>query len=271
MSYLLNLIHDTDRTHVLVPEHWGQGRAVYGGLAGALLLKGACERTHAPPRGVMISFVAPLEPGSADLNTRVLRSGRSSTHIYAELVQEDSVRSSGLFLFGDTRQTGLKIEVPSLVLPPWMGVSEMPFFEGLSPEFTRHFEYRWTSEALPFSGSEPHVQGWARVKDADWFCNDLAFRSPSQLTPYVLALIDAWPPPIWSAITTPAMGSSATWQVTFTQAAHREFARDAWFGFDSRASYSEDGYADFESKLSDENGQILAFSRQIFAEFSRPA
>ena len=49
-----------------VPEGWGQGRATFGGLVGAILIRhmDAHLGADAPPlRSFTISFVAPMVPG----------------------------------------------------------------------------------------------------------------------------------------------------------------------------------------------------------------
>jgi len=241
-------------------EGWGQGRAAYGGISGALVLRAAEQSSDRPIRSLSLNFVGPLAVGEAKINTRILREGRSATHVAAEITQSDGVVTAALILLGEARETAVDYAgpvAPSMV-PPSEAL-EMPYVPGLTPEFTQHFSYLWTTNSFPFSGGEPHVQGWIRAKEG-------ISASPAG----IVGLIDAWPPPVWSMVDHPHPGSSVSWFVTFTPQAYRtDLARDAWWSFDSRLTTSHGGYAHFESHIWNEKGEHVAISRQVFAEFSK--
>ncbi len=243
-----------------IPGGWGQGRAAYGGISGGLVLRAAAQVSERPIRSLSLNFVGPLAVGEAEISARILREGRSATHVASEISQGDEVVVAALVLLGDARDTAVDYpgpEVPEMV-PPSDGF-EMPFYEGLMPDFTRNFSYRWTTDSFPFSGGAPHVQGWIRAKEG-------MTAGPAG----IVGLIDAWPPPVWSMLDAPYPGSSVTWFVSFTPHAYRsDLSRDAWWRFDSKLTSSNDGYAHFESHLWNEEGEHVAISRQVFAEFSK--
>lgn len=243
-----------------VPSGWGQGRAAYGGLSGALVLRAAEKVAKRPIRSMSLNFVGPLSVGEADISVRVLREGRAATHVSSEITQNGEVVTAALILLGDARETAVDYPGPSVPqMDPPSDAIEMPFHEGVTPDFTRHFSYRWTIDSLPFSGGPPHVQGWIRAKEG-------ITASPAG----IVGLIDAWPPPVWSMLDTPYPGSSVTWFVSFTRHAYRDdLPHDAWWSFDSKLTSSADGYAHFESHLWNEKGEHVAISRQVFAEFSK--
>ena len=66
-----------DTLQIEVPEQWGQGRAVFGGMASALALAHLLTElpTKIPLRSVSVSFVAPLNAGPAVVSRRILRQG----------------------------------------------------------------------------------------------------------------------------------------------------------------------------------------------------
>lgn len=243
-----------------IPSGWGQGRATYGGMAGALALRAAEQAVKRPVRSISLNFVGPLAVGEAEVSARILGEGRSATHVSSEITQGGEVVTAALILLADSRETAVDYpgpRVPQMALPD--DAFEMQFHEGVTPDFTRHFVYRWTIDSLPFSGGVPHVQGWIRAKEG-------LTASPAG----IVGLIDAWPPPVWSMLDAPYPGSSVTWCVSFSRHAYRaDLPRDAWWSFDSKLTSSNDGYAHFESHLWNQKGEHVAISRQVFAEFSK--
>lgn len=263
--FQINPTESPERFEISVPETWGQGRAVYGGLAGAYLMMGATAGVSGSARSATISFVGPLESGPATLKRRVLREGSSMTHLQTEIEQNGEVKTIGLFAFGEARKTGLDIVSEPLVLPAPDTLHTIDFGQGLAPEFTSHFEYKWSGDAFPLSGAAARAQGWVRSKSELEFLSPEAHSMPAS----ILALIDAWPPAIWSALTFPARGSTATWSVAFTPEAHKNITSTQWFSYDAKSTFSQEGYADTEATFGDGQGRVLAKSRQVFSEFSK--
>jgi acyl-CoA thioesterase len=246
------------RAHI--DPSWAQGRATFGGVVGALGLR-ALQRVVPPdraPRSALVSFVGPIAPGAVDVRTEILRAGGSLTHGQARLVQDGQVMGVVQAAFGATRPT--RIVLPSPPAPIVSGPEDarpFPYLPGITPAFTQHFEHRWTVASLPFTGgTTPHVQGWVRLREPG--AMDAAT---------VLALLDSWPPPVWSVFDRPAPGSSVSWQVNW-MADVRSAPRDAWWLYEARTTSAADGYTDFEARLWDAQGRAVAHSRQLFAEFS---
>ncbi len=77
----------TDTLLIEVPEQWGQGRAVFGGMASALALAHLITELPAniPLRSVSVSFVAPLNAGAATVSRRILRQGKSVVQAMVEM------------------------------------------------------------------------------------------------------------------------------------------------------------------------------------------
>ncbi|MCP3950866.1 MAG: thioesterase family protein [Desulfobacterales bacterium] len=68
---------------------------------------------------------------------------------------------------------------------------ELPYSEGLTPAFTRHFAYRWALGDLPFSGKGGHeIGGWIQFRE----------RTDCLSEEWLVALADAWPIPQYRSI-----------------------------------------------------------------------
>src|SRR5689334_5847751 len=91
-SSLLSRIHATQGASTLdVPDDWLQGRTLFGGLQAIIGL--AAMRTVAPPvplRSLQVTFLAPVPGGPVRAVANVLRSGKSTTHVEARIVDGDN-------------------------------------------------------------------------------------------------------------------------------------------------------------------------------------
>ncbi|MBN8430710.1 thioesterase family protein [Microbulbifer salipaludis] len=257
----------------VIPGGWSQGRATFGGLAAALLyqpieatLESATQGSIAetPLRSLTISFIAPAQAGELDTRTQVLRAGRSAVQIEAQASQGTQVVTAALASFGKPRESAIAVTpepAPGFDAPEQC--EALPYIEGLVPEFAQHFDHRLACGALPFTGSnETRVGGWIR------------FRTPAGpiTTAHLLALIDAWPPAVLAQLNTFAAASSLTWTLEMTPAAHRAKANasahsDDWWQYLAEVEQSEDGYAVIRARLWDNQGQLIALSRQTVTVF----
>lgn len=245
-----------------VDPSWAQGRAAFGGLVAGIGVQALAQHLPADRalRSALVSFVGPLAPGPTQVTVEVLRSGGSVTHAEARVRQADAVAAVVLAAYGTRRETRLASDgPPPPAVPGPEGLPEMPYLPGVTPTFTQHYAYRWTTPTLPFSGAAVgHVQGWIRARDGE----------PVHAAG-LLGLLDAWPPPIWSRARAPIPGSTLTWQANVVRPLPPEGAPgDAWWFYDAHTISASEGYSDFEGRLWDAAGNLVACSRQAFAEFS---
>ena len=135
----------------------------------------------------------------------------------------------------------------------------MPFREGRVPEFVRYLDTRFTSTALPYSGSsESTVSGWMRFNDYPAVFSDSA----------ILALVDAWPPAMMPMLKEHAPTSTVTWNVEFMQPRTPLSAADFLY-YHCDVAQADRGYAHTEGKIYHPNGQLLALSRQLVAIYDK--
>lgn len=272
-----------------IPDGWGQGRATLGALVAALSLR-AMRSVAAggeaqdgieprPPRSLLCSFTAPVEPGGVAIEVARLRRGGSVTHAEARVLQGGEVACVVLASFGAGRDSTLAVDSqPRPDAPGPDGLDELPFLPGVTPEFTRQVAYRWALGAPVFSGrGRREMGGWCRLRDGRGAATEER----------LLALVDAWPAAVLSRIDRPAPASSLTWAIEFVQpiaapapslagetadeAGMRGVAvstTDDWWFYRSQTESSAGGYAHESAALWDPAGRLVAVSRQVVAVFA---
>ena len=157
--------------HLRVPDDWMQGRTAYGGLVAAMALKSmrgyvARERKV---RSLFFSFVGPLDSGPFFIQTQLLRSGKSVTTIESKLIQNDKICCTALGSFGGDRESMIQIEpIKRLEMPDPSKALELPYIEGLTPAFTRHFNYRWCSSCSPVMLYQRPLKSLLVLKEKSW-------------------------------------------------------------------------------------------------------
>src|SRR5690554_8156660 len=86
-SEVLATITPAAEQTITLPDGWGQGRALFGGLTAAIAWQHAHFGASAEQdlRAFTVSFVAPVQPGIATLQRRVLREGKNVTQLAVEI------------------------------------------------------------------------------------------------------------------------------------------------------------------------------------------
>lgn len=247
-----------------IGEGWGQGRATFGGLLTAFALRAAESLVPdgRPVRSVLVDFVGPASEGPVRVEATLLRSGRALTQVEARVIQGDAPVAIVVAAYGASRQTAVRWPAaPGVEQPDRDGLMAFPYLPGITPVFTQHFDYRWATDRLPFTGADlPDIRGWVRERDG----------GPVDAAA-VLAFIDSWPAPVLSMVAGPVPASTVTWMVDFVGTDALGASGDDWWFFHGTTVAAGDGYADIEGRLTTEDGRLVAVSRQLAAEFSRPA
>ncbi|WP_157981076.1 thioesterase family protein [Pseudidiomarina insulisalsae] len=257
---ILAQISSAAEQSIELPDGWGQGRALFGGLTAAIAwqhaVAGAAKGQQL--RAMTVSFVAPLLSGQAQLQRRVLRQGKNVTQIAVDIVQNDEVALAALVTYGSPRNSSVKItETPE---PPGkLPEQGMPFpdVQGV-PEFTRAFDYRVTVGGLPFSGVKSReFGGYMRFSELDETIS----------TGSILGLVDAWPPALLPHLTELAPASSLTWTIEFPTHLPECSTHD-WWHYVATIDYAADGYGHTHAHIWDKAGKLVAISRQTVTVFA---
>jgi len=237
-----------------------QGRAVFGGLVGALCVRAMRARVDPERhlRSVGMSLVAPAGVGAVRVEADVLREGRAVTHARADLHQNGTLCAAVVGGFGRPRPSSLAVPGASAPpQPPPETYEPVPFIPGLTPKFTRHFEYRWPPEAMPFSGQGRGVmEGWIRLREAV---------PVSEV--FLTALADAWPTPVLPMMTELGVFSTLSWNLELCGQAPWQ-PSDHWWQVRAVAEQAAEGYVHQETRLWTREGRLALVGRQVVAVFS---
>ncbi len=260
---------------VNVTSGWGQGRALFGGLLGALVVagleaklsqRGLSLNGNTPVlRALTISFVAPVEVGDLEITSDILRAGKSVIQMSCTMRQNDQVVLSALASFGAARQSS--VLVPALIAPQIGDAGSgqsFPYIEGVIPEFTRMIDFRYTGCDLPFSHSQhSHIDGWMR-----WSQNAGVSSATTRLVDLV-ALIDAWPPAILQMLKQASPASSLTWTLEFPAIDDGVISSQTnpWWQYRAQTESAQNGYAHIAAHVWNDDGRLVAISRQTVTVF----
>ncbi len=238
-----------------VSDDWLQGRSLFGGLQVALALQ-AMRRLEsaAPLRTVQATFVAPIPAGRVEVQARVLRTGKSATHVEARI--GDALLVVGVF--GSARSSAVRVE-PRRAAPA-AGDDEglvLPFIPGVTPDFTQHFAARWVRGSPPFTQSTETDHSVAvAMRD------DAAGASDAHL----VAIADFIPPIGLSHLTGPAPGSTLTWMLEVLRDRLGEQPLHGWT-VDARLRSARDGYTSQSVEIWAPDGALAAVSQQSMLVF----
>ncbi len=238
---------------------WLQGRAVFGGLATALGNQAMRRLVPADRllRGLEITFVAPVLPGTVRIETDVLRVGRAVSIAQARLFSAGQLATTLTGIYGASRPAAISIEPPPPSGVPSADALQDAVLPRGAPAFLQHFAMRWAEASRLFSGvNSKRSKVYLRHRDA----------AAAQTESGVIALIDCVPTPVLQMMTTPAQSSSLTWTLEFIRHDF-SFAADAWWRVDTDVGSAGNGYSSHSTLVLDPNGVPAAFSRQLVAVF----
>ncbi|WP_419813474.1 acyl-CoA thioesterase [Bacterioplanoides sp.] len=256
----------TSCNEITIDASWGQGRTIFGGMSAALLLKKI--NLDAPDTGLLrsinIAFCGPLlsdQPGA--LSSREIRSGKSTAHWQAELVQNEKVATMITACFGHQRDSDIEVKHPAMEQRLPEAGKPLPYIKGLTPEFVQHIDFIYHDGQLPFSNSKVnHIHGLMRFRDQSGPLQD----------EHLIALIDSWPPTVLQKMKRMAPCASVTWNleiVTPLSQLPRPIAADEYLNYEADIRQAHDGYAHTEARIATQDGVLLALSRQLVAVYDK--
>jgi acyl-CoA thioesterase len=263
IQQLLNQAHA--QNIVTIPSGWGQGRATFGGLIAGLLYSRLIAvlgdaGNDRVLRSATVSFIGAVAVGDVELRVEIFRSGKSVTQAEARLLQNGEVLAVLLASFGSSRESGINVPV-QISVPVYNKPEDAPVFAyiaGVTPEFIQQLELRWAQGKTPFTASEkPDFGGWMRWQDS----------FEEMTTAHLFALIDAWPPSVLPMFKTIAPISTLSWTVEFLAHSVNKSSENWWL-YQVRTDASKAGYAHSEAYVWDDDGQLVAISRQTVTVFA---
>jgi hypothetical protein len=271
-TLLSQLAATPDGSTLDITDNWKQGRTLFGGLSAALCAA-AGERIAAegleggapPLRSAQFAFIGPAS-GPIHIAAQVLRRGKSTVFVQADLTGEAGLATRGLLTFGAARPSSMDDE--DMAPPAHLAPDDCPPLHGRSggPGFTSHFDIR-PADGVPFFSRDPDTPRvparpdltlWARHRDeaADGVNAAAA----------LIALADIPPPAAMRLMTKPMPISTMTWMIDILTPPPRP-EDSGWRLLRSTAQVTRDGYSSHSMTLWDDIGRPLVIGRQNVAVF----
>jgi acyl-CoA thioesterase len=239
-----------------VPDDWLQGRTLFGGLQAVVGLAAMRSLAPAAPlRSLQVTFLAPVPGGPVGARARILRSGKSATHVEARIVDGDNTLAFMVGVFGLPRPSAVTLRPRQPVVTP-EDPFDMPWVPGVAPNFTQHFKARWIVGGMPWSG----------VQRPDSVI-ELAMRDQGNATEsHVVAMADFLPPIALSYLTTRVAAASLTWMLELLTEDVSSMPLDGW-RIDATMMAAHSGYINQSSTLWGPGGVPVALGRQTMVMF----
>lgn len=236
-----------------LPEGWTQGRTAYGGLSAAVAYRAARSvQPELPPlRAAQIAFVGPVS-GRIAARATLLRRGRTSAFVRADLFADDAVTLSATFLFMDERASEVRLEAAAMPDVPAPEDAARAMHRG-APAFTERLDY---GHGLPFAErGKPELLRWVRLRDRDGL--DAATE--------MLLVGDALPPGAAPLMPRPAPISSANWTINLLTPAPTTV--DGWWLLQSRAEHAAGGVSSQVMRAWNRSGSAVLSGGQTVSIF----
>ncbi len=239
-----------------VPDGWGQGKGVYGGLIAGALVNAATERlidkTRAL-RALTMHFLAPPDAAPSTISVETIREGGASSTLEARLLQ-GSLKAHAMMVFSKPRPGAPYVHETPAFDPAWEKVDIVPVEPPMAPIFAQHFEYRPVG-AWPFSGGEKaESSGWVRPRE---------FSGKYDAT-LIVAIADAF----WHSVHVRAQSIRPSLTVTFSVELYGDpgaVPLHAPLFHHGVTWVSEAGYASERRTLWSPDGKLLAVNNQAIA------
>ena len=254
----------TGRAEVSISPRWSIGNAPNGGYLASLMTRAM----HAPiiqkaPFSLSLHFLRPARPGVAGVETEIVRAGRGLSTVMGKLIQDERELIRALGTFGDLESLSSHATHPS-VPPPELPPPDECVWGRPGPTANISLADRVDMRLLPGSASwvdgaksdQATLAGWVRFADGRPF---------DALS--LLFFTDAFPPPVLNL-----KHATASWVPSIELTVHlRRVPRPGgWLRgqFTTRALIG--GYLDEEGMLWDEDGELVAMSRQLARLYNAP-
>ncbi len=242
-----------------IASGWRAGRGPHGGYLAAMLLKALIAEVDDPeraPRSLTIHYARAPEPGPIEIEVTAERSGRSVSTLSARMAQAGRTTALALSAFSVPWRapSANELPMPDLAAPDAARRSTPKLFDG-APEFTRHLIMQPRVGAVPFAGSGApmRIGGWIGLPE------------PRPVDAPALALFaDAWFPPSFIALDSPAISPTIDLTVHFRQSTADcpcDPAALCLSVFETRLLH--DGLFEEDGVIWAPDGTVLAQSRQL--------
>lgn len=258
LEEIMKSLAENKGTSAQVSPGWAQGRALFGGLVGALAAEAMSKQltTPRPIRSFLGNFVAPAPDGKLDIRSEILREGRAVVQTRADVVSDGQICFASTAAFGDDRPGVLVTAEKAEDIPVRDSVPAMQPGDRPMPSFLNNFDIHWTGGGVPMSGSKDrHTSMWVRNRS-----NLDAFPIAK-----IISIADMPPPVVISHYDRLVRASTMSWSIEFV--VPPEQMEGDWFYLDFTLDAAANGYSQQSGKVFDEAGTLVALSRQCMVYF----
>jgi Thioesterase-like superfamily len=248
-----------------VDPGWRVAGRPNGGYLLALVTRAALEAVGQPdPLVVSAHFLAPSDPGPAEVEVRRLRTGRSLSTARATLLQQGAARLEALVTAGridpDVAPGWRRATGPSGLPPVGQCLPARPEMPGgMRADLLDHLDLRVDPATAGWAAGHPggrlEMRGWVRFSDG---------RAADPLA--LVQVVDALPPTSFDL-------GLASWAPTVELTVYlRGVPAPGWLACVVRGQLWQGGWFDEEAEVWDSAGRLVAQSRQFAgARPARPA
>lgn len=243
------------RYRVALPEEWDIAGKANGGFMLALAARAmAAEAGRPHPVTITAHFLAPGQPGLAEVQTQLVKRGKRFSILSATMSAAQTPLLQVLGTFGDPGEAASEFCIidgapPALPEPDACVRYDGP--PGL-PTMYRNLDLRLHPEDAALAGGKPsgrmRVRGWLRF--------------PGDAVPDVMSLlvaVDAFPPTVFNADQL-----SLAWVPTIELTAHlRARPAPGWLRAVFTSRFLTGGFVEEDGEIWDESGVLVAQSRQL--------
>jgi len=259
MDDILQILESSPSTSTSFSENWSQGRAAFGGLSAAFAVTAMRKKLARPQtiRSLMVSFIGPIAAGEVSVEAKVIRQGKNVTQCSADVISQGQIGLQAMAAFGNPREAFKPASMPRTEMPSReSGISFSDNAKRL-PHFLQYFDGCWVGGGMPFTGNyKPFLNMWVRHKQ------NLS-RFPIEK---IVAIADIPPPVLLSHFEKPPVpASSLSWSLEFVEAP--ESISSEWFYLEFVVDAASDGYTQQSGKIYDEQGRLVALTRQCMVYF----
>ena len=255
LSFLLDQIGGGGPDNsVNIPQSWTQGRTAFGGLSGVLAYHAASHIEDELPglRSAQIAFTGPLF-GDVTAETKMLRRGRSTAFVQAELFSEKGLGLHCNFIFAPNRETEVTIlDMDKPEFPPLPSDEEL--HSGPPQFFTSNMEY--VGKRIDTSITTNRLTRWMRLKE----------RGGLDPVAEIIAMCDSLPPSVMGLLDKNAMVSSMNWQINII--AEDITTTDGWWLIDSHTHHADHGASSQFMGIWNNDHQLMATAMQSVAYYA---
>lgn len=232
---------------------WMQGRTMYGG-ASSFIAHAAARRLFPdlpPLRAAQIGFVGPVGEDIV-ASARMLRSGKSVSHVETTLMCDGALAHRAVWLFGAGRAGNgtVPAEVIDLPIPP--EAAEPVGLHEFAPAFTQRMDMR---HALPRGDRSIAIRRWVRLKDRAGLTGEGE----------LIGIGDTLPPGSMRAMERPGPISSINWSLTLLGPVPT--TNDGWWLMETRSNHMADGFSSETLRLWNSDGLEVMHGLQSVAIF----